>query len=56
LALAFLNNLVHAGDGWTAIVPWGIVLSAATVLAMIVVGWFGHAFTSYSRLGVRDHG
>lgn len=37
LVLAFINNLVHAGDGWTAIVPTGLVLSAATVLLMAVV-------------------
>jgi uncharacterized membrane protein len=23
-ALALLNSLVHAGDGWTAIVPWAL--------------------------------
>lgn len=36
LVAAFLNSLVHAGDGWTAIVPWGIGLSAATFLLMLV--------------------
>lgn len=36
LALAFINSLVHAGDGWTAIVPWGIGLSVATFLLMLV--------------------
>lgn len=30
LALALLNSLVHAGDGWTAVVPYGILLSAVT--------------------------
>ena len=36
LALAFLNSLVHAGDGWTAIVPWGLGLSIATCVLMLV--------------------
>lgn len=36
LALAFLNSLVHAVDGWTGIVPWGIGLSVATCLLMLV--------------------
>lgn len=36
LVLAFLNSLVHAGDGWTAIVPWGIGLSVVTCLVMLV--------------------
>ncbi|MDW5318521.1 DUF2231 domain-containing protein, partial [Rhizobium sp. PL01] len=30
LVLAFVNSLVHAGDGWTAVVPTGLALSAAT--------------------------
>lgn len=36
LATAFVNNLVHAGDGWTSIVPWGIGLSLLTFLLMLV--------------------
>ncbi len=35
LMAAFFNSLVHAGDGWTAIVPWGIGLSALTCLLML---------------------
>jgi uncharacterized membrane protein len=31
MALAFVNSLVHAGDGWTAVVPYGLLLSAVTV-------------------------
>nr|CAD6409727.1 hypothetical protein REQ54_00630 [Rhizobium sp. Q54] len=38
LLLAFVNSFVHAGDGWTAIVPNGLVLSALTVaLAVLTV-------------------
>ncbi len=36
LAVAFVNNLVHAGDGWTAIVPTGIGLSLLTCVLMLV--------------------
>lgn len=36
LAAAFVNSLIHAGDGWTAIVPWGIGLSLVTCLLMLV--------------------
>lgn len=35
LAVAFFNNLLHAGDGWTAIMPWGIAMSALTCLLML---------------------
>jgi uncharacterized membrane protein len=35
LLLALLNSLIHAGDGWTAIVPYGLITSAVTVLVMM---------------------
>ncbi|MDR7124261.1 DUF2231 domain-containing protein [Pseudotabrizicola sp. 4114] len=35
LICALLNSLLHAGDGWTAIVPWGVGLSALTCLLML---------------------
>jgi uncharacterized membrane protein len=45
LAVAFVNSLVHAGDGWTAIVPWGIWLSALTcVLMLLSAMWRRQAF------------
>lgn len=36
LVLALLNNFVHSRDAWTSVVPDGLLLSALTVLAMIV--------------------
>jgi uncharacterized membrane protein len=35
LLLGFFNSLIHAGDGWTAVVPWGLTISALTVLLML---------------------
>ena len=35
LAAAFVNSLLHAGDGWTYIVPWGIGLSTVTCLLIL---------------------
>lgn len=43
LLLAVINSLVHAGDGWTGIVPWGLALSALTVVAMVVTSWVGRS-------------
>ena len=40
LILGFANSLVHAGDGWTAVVPYGLILSAITFVAIAVTGWF----------------
>lgn len=42
--LALLNSFVHAGDGWTAIVPWGLVLSAVVVLLMLGLLFLGGPF------------
>lgn len=42
LVLAFFNNLVHARDAWTSVVPTGLILSALTVLAIILTEAFGH--------------
>lgn len=36
LLLGILNSFIHAGDGWTAIVPYGLVCSAVTVVVIIV--------------------
>jgi len=43
LVLAFFNNLIHARDGWTSVVPWGFTLSALTVLAIAITGWLGRS-------------
>ncbi len=42
LAVALLNNVVHARDGWTSVVPLGLILSAVTVALMVVTGFLGH--------------
>jgi uncharacterized membrane protein len=41
LALALLNSLVHARDGWTAVIWQGLVLSLATVVVVIVAAVLG---------------
>ena len=37
-ALSVLNALVHTRDGWTSVVPLGVVLSAVTVLFLAFAG------------------
>jgi uncharacterized membrane protein len=46
LILALVNSLVHAGDGWTAVVPYGLILSAVTVAVMVVSDWLGRSMTA----------
>ena len=55
LALAFLNSLVHAGDGWTAIVPYGLALSAVNVILIFVTAWLGRSMVFQYGVGVRNH-
>lgn len=38
MAVALVNSLVHAGDGWSAIMPLGLGLSIATVVLMVIAG------------------
>jgi uncharacterized membrane protein len=55
LLLAMINSFVHAGDGWTAIVPWGLILSAMTVIVMVVTNWSGRSLVYRHRVGVSYH-
>lgn len=55
LILAIVNSFVHAGDGWTAVVPTGLILSAVTVAVMIVSDWFGRAMVFRHGVGVSHH-
>lgn len=52
LCLAVLNSLVHAADGWTGVVPWGLALSALTVLVLAVTNWLGRSLVFRHRVGV----
>ncbi len=52
LILATLNMLVHTHDAWTSVVPWGLVLSTATVLVMLFTGWMGWSMVHRYGVGV----
>ncbi|MET0382821.1 MAG: DUF2231 domain-containing protein [Burkholderiaceae bacterium] len=41
VALSVANAFVHSRDGYTAVVPDGLTLSAAAVLSMAVAAWAG---------------
>lgn len=55
LLLAFINSLVHARDGWTAVVPTGISLSAITFVVMVAVAWLGRTAQFSGAVGVYRH-
>ena len=41
LLLGLLNAFIHSRDGWTAVVPEGIILSGVTTLLLIVAAFLG---------------
>ncbi len=41
LAAGLLNAFVHSRDGWTAVVPQGIILSILTVILLYAGGFIG---------------
>jgi uncharacterized membrane protein len=49
LILAFFNNLIHARDGWTSVMPWGLTLSALTVLVIFMTPWLNYALHRSER-------
>jgi len=52
LVLAFFNSLIHAADGWTGVVPYGLIVSIATVFVMVLTAWFDRSSVSRQRVGV----
>ena len=52
MIVAGFNALVHSRDGWTAVVPTGLILSAVTVLLLCVSAWLGGALTFRHGVGV----
>ena len=47
-----INALVHARDGWTAVVPLGLTLSVIGAVLVLLSGWFS-AGDRYRAAGVR---
>jgi uncharacterized membrane protein len=57
IALSLINVLVHSRDGYTAVVPTGIILSGVVVLIMMITmitGWMGGGISYRHRSGVID--
>lgn len=50
LVIEFVNNLIHARDGWTAVVPAGLILSAIGAVLIMSHGWLWHETRYGDRL------
>ena len=49
--LSLLNAFVHARDGYTAVVPTGLTLSALVVAILLITGWAGRSLIARRRQG-----
>jgi uncharacterized membrane protein len=51
VGLSLINAFVHSRDGYTAIVPTGLALSALVVVILLLTGWFGSALVRRNLAG-----
>jgi len=52
LAMALLNVFVHSRDAYTAVVPWGVVLSGIVVVLVLFTGWMGWEVVNRQRVEI----
>lgn len=53
LLLSFWNVLVHSRDGYTSVVPTGILLSGIVAVLVLVTSWLGTSLTLRQNAGDR---
>ena len=51
VGLSVVNAFVHSRDGYTAVVPTGLMLSALVVLVLLLAAWVGRALPNRQRVG-----
>ena len=49
--LSLFNAFVHSRDGYTAVVPLGLTLSALVVIVLLLTAWVGMALSNRHRVG-----
>jgi uncharacterized membrane protein len=52
--LSLVNAFVHSRDAWTSVVPQGILLSAASTILLLIVGWQGWSLAMSRATGARS--
>jgi uncharacterized membrane protein len=51
VAISLINAFVHSRDGYTAVVPTGLMLSALVVAVLLLTSWIGTALANRSHSG-----
>jgi uncharacterized membrane protein len=54
ILLSLVNAFVHSRDGYTAVVPTGLILSGVVVLILAVTGWLGWSMVYRHGVGVAN--
>ena len=49
--LSLINAFVHSRDGYTAVVPTGLMLSGSVVVVLLLTALTGMALANRSRIG-----
>jgi uncharacterized membrane protein len=49
--LSVINAFVHSRDGYTAVVPTGLMLSGLVVIVLLLTAWIGMALANHHRVG-----
>jgi uncharacterized membrane protein len=49
--LALTNAFVHSRDGYTAVVPTGLMLSGLVVVVLLLTSWVARALANRRRVG-----
>jgi uncharacterized membrane protein len=49
--LSLFNAFVHSRDGYTAVVPTGLIFSGLVVVVLLLTAWVGMALANRPRVG-----
>jgi uncharacterized membrane protein len=49
--LSLMNAFVHSRDGYTAVVPTGLMLSGLVIVVLLLTAWVGMALANRPRVG-----
>jgi uncharacterized membrane protein len=53
--LAIVNSFVHSRDAWSSVVPDGLILSAVTVVVLLITSWIGWQLIFQYRAGFAEN-
>lgn len=54
MLLSLLNAFVHSRDGWTAVVPQGLILSGIVTVLLLASAWLGGSLSYRYGVGVAE--